>query len=336
LKEIIYACWKADAPLKARSTYVESKKVLGAIGPDGRLHPGHNSVGTETGRWSCKDPNLYNLSEQTKEEDGDLRGDLPNIRSMYVAGKGNVIVHGDFKQLELEVMADYTGDAALRRMCETGDVHNARVREWFSVGADQGIPKMLRRQGKVVGFAAQYGAGVETVFLAVLEKIQDARFEEIAALHELFPRKHPGIKAHWERSLEFARRCGYNETFIMRRRRYYPPGLEPPQVTDTSNYAIQGTAADIQNCMLVGKCADPRADLEIGRGAAFVDALAREYPKAWLACQTYDSVDVIVPKKAAEGVKALLETHMAGPWDLGAGPRKLKADIKIGERWSEV
>jgi len=176
LKEIIRACWKADAPLKARSTYVDSRLVLDSIGPDHRLHAGHNSCGTETGRWSCRKPNLYNLSEETKDEEGSLRGDLPNIRSMYVAPKGFVIVHGDWKQLELEVMADVTGDHSLQRMLATGDCHTARVHEWFNLPKDAPVPKMLRRQGKVVGFAAQYSAGVGTVFLKVLEQIQDASF----------------------------------------------------------------------------------------------------------------------------------------------------------------
>ena len=328
LRSIIKLAWQVDAPLKARSTYVESERVLAAIGPDGRIHPAHNPDGTETGRFSCSRPNLYNLSEQKKEEEGAMGGDLPNIRDMYVAPPGWVIVHRDFSQLELEVMQDVTGDALLRRMLATGDAHTARVHEWFNVPLDQPVPKMLRRQGKVIGFNSQYGGGVESVFLSVLEQMPDADFEDIEALHALFPEKHVGIKKHWEDTVEYAETHGYQFTRIMDRRIYYPPGF-PLKPTETSNYPVQGTAADIANCSMVGR--EPQ-DFE----RSMLGRLKVEFPDAWLAMHTYDSFDVICRKRDAKAVDEMMNECMSGPWKVGAKAREYKSDGKVGRRWSEV
>lgn len=327
LKEIIRHCWKVDAPLKLLSTYVNSQLVEDAIGPDGRLHPKVNTAGTETYRWSCSKPNLFNLPEAQDEDEGSLRGTLPNIRQMYVAPPGYVIVHRDFKQLELEVMAEYTGDKLLRRMLDTGDAHTARVREWFNVPEPTPVPKALRKQGKAVGFASQYGGGAETVYTKVLEQIQDARFDEVHQLWLTFREKHIQIAEHWRESVQFAEKHGYNETRVMHYRRYYPPGM-PLKPTETSNYAIQGTAASIANSVMVGIDTDWQSSLFF--------TLRREYPDAWLAMHTYDSFDIICREQDADGVMQLLDEKMRGPWLVGAQPKVFLSDGKIGTRWSEV
>jgi len=328
LKRIIRTVWKVDAPFKARSTHVDSDKVLTRIGSDGRIHPAHNSCGTETGRFACKDPNMYNLSEQKKEEDGALQGDLPNLRDMFVAPKGYVIVHFDLSGCELQVMADVTGDMALRAALDTGDVHTARARQWFNIPSDVPVPKMIRRQGKVVGLACQYHAGLEVVYIQVLAQIPDAPFDEISTLYHLFPEQHPGIAAHWVRSLEFANLHGYNESPIMQRRRYYPPGNPIPD-TETSNYEVQSGAADLANDILVGS--DER---DYNKSLDY--HIKHYFPKAWLAMHTYDSFDVICPKKEAQSVHRMMEDIIRRPRKIGPKPRSYPADSKIAERWSQV
>ncbi len=326
LRAIIRAAWRADGPRKALSTYVLSEKVTGAIGPDNRVHAQHNSCGTETGRFSCSNPNLYNLSEA--KEDDPILGDLPNIRDVYVAPPGMVIVHRDYKQLELEVMADYTGDVLLRKMLATGDAHTARVHEWFNVPVGEAVPKMLRKQGKVVGFCSQYGGGADMVFLQVLAQMPDAQYEDVAELHALFPEKHVQIREHWERSLMFAEAHGYNEEPVTNRRRYYPPGMSI-RPTDTSNYAIQGGAAGIANSAMVGWD-------EAEAPSALIYRLRKEHPTAWLAMHTYDSFDVICKEKDAIQIDKLMDECMSTPRKVGEIARPFLSDGKIGHRWSEV
>ncbi|UOF77407.1 DNA polymerase [Caudoviricetes sp.] len=331
-KDIIRACWHVDAPLKLLSTYINSKKVEDAIGPDGFIHPKVSSVGTATYRWACKAPNLFNLPEQ-KDEDTSVRGDLPNVRELYRApppGWGGVpewvVVHRDWKGLELEVMAEYTGDAKLRIGLDGGDLHTARCRDWFKIAEPEPVPKQVRHQTKIVGFLSQYGGGDEMVFAKMLEQVPDAVFEECRALWLMFREGHTGIVEHWTRTLEQAHTLGYNEAPIMGYRRYYAPGAQIV-VTDTSNYPIQGGAAAIANSTMVG--------IDSWKGS-MIAALRKQHPKAWLALHTYDSFDVICPAKEAKAVDALMDHHMRGPWRIGAQPRQYLSDGKIGHRLSEV
>lgn len=328
VKQICFAVWKADSPLKARSTYIESDKVLARIGPDGRLHASINTCAAETGRWTCSDPNLFNLSEEVEEDSGDLRGDLPNIRAMYEAPPGWVIVHRDFSGVELEVMYDRTADELLRKLLLSGDVHTQRVREWFNKPAPMEVPKGLRRQAKTVGFSSQYGGGLETVFMKVLAKDPNAKWEDVQVLWHLFRTNHVGIVNGWQRAMHLAETLGYNETYILKRRRHYPPDT-PIKITECLNYEVQGTAADIANSTMVG--------IEEHHYAKSLHGMLKRYfPDAWLAMHTYDSFDVICKKKDGPAVNRMMEECMNGPWDAGRGLRIFPSDGSIARSWGNV
>lgn len=345
VRAILRGSWKVNAPLKLRSTYVRSPRVENAIGPDRRVHPSVNSCAAETYRWTCSKPNLFNLSKDVLEEDENLRGVLPNVRALYHAPKGFVLVSRDFKGLELEVMAEFTGDKALRRMLDmdkpsdakcviTGkplkmDVHSQTVRLWFNKPANENPPTQIRVQAKKVRFSSGYAAGCEQVYMKVLEQIQDAEWDDIFAMHSMFQQTHTGITRHWERSMEEAHQFGYNEAPIMGYRRTYPPGA-PIKPTETSNYAIQAGAAAIANCTMVG----------YGDEASYRKSLhyrlRQEYPDAWLFMHVYDSFDVCCRERDAKGVDQLVEECMRGPWEIGSRPKLYASDGKIGYRWSEV
>jgi DNA polymerase I-like protein with 3'-5' exonuclease and polymerase domains len=345
VRHILRSSWKVNAPLKVRSTYVRSKRVEDAIGPDGRVHPSINSCAAETYRWTCSRPNLFNLSKEVLEEDENLRGVLPNPRALYHAPRGYVLVSRDFKALELEVMAEYTGDAALRRMLDldkptdrkckvTGkplkmDVHSQTVRLWFHKPEDENPPSQIRVQAKKVRFSSGYAAGCEQVYMKVLEQIQDAVWEEIHAMWTMFQETHTGITQHWEASMQEATQYGYNEAPIMGYRRTYPPGSQI-KPTETSNYAIQAGAAAIANCTLVGF-----GDEESYKRSLHY-RLRKEFPDAYMFMHVYDSFDVACPEKDAAGVNALVEECMRGPWEIGSRPKLYASDGKIGYRWSEV
>jgi len=345
VRNLLRSSWKVNAPLKLRSTYVRSNTVENAIGPDGRVHPSINTCAAETYRWTCSRPNLFNLSKEVVEEDENLRGVLPNVRGLYHAPKGYVLVSRDFKALELEVMAEYTGDAALRRMldldkpselkCKVSgkplkmDVHSQTVRLWFHKPSDENPPSQIRVQAKKVRFSSGYAAGCEQVFMKVLEQVQDAVWDEIHAMWLMFQQTHTGITKHWDASMAEAHTHGYNEAPIMGYRRTYPPGtaIKP---TETSNYAIQAGAAAIANCTLVGF-----GDEESYKRSLHY-RLKKEYPESYIFMHVYDSFDIACPEKDASGVNMLVEECMAGPWEIGSRPKRYASDGKIGYRWSEV
>jgi len=346
LKPILRACWKVDAPIKALSTFVMSEKLDNRIGPDGYLHAAFNSCGTETGRWSCSDFNLFNLSEEKSAEDADLRGELPSMRSFLRAPKGYTIVHRDFSGIELEMLAEVSGDKLLRKMLDSGhDVHSMTVVEWFGLPFPEiapgkklkdYVPKGIRRQAKVVRFASNYRAGLPTVFLKVLESDQEAKWENVEGLHKLFVKHHTGITGGdfggdgwWQKSQEQAETVGYNDTALMERRRYYPAG-EKPKPTDTANYRVQGTAADVANITMVGY------DESDGMKHGLYYQLKKHFPKAWLAMHTYDSFDVICPERDAKGVDDLTLTCMSRAHRVGARDHSFPSDGKTAPYWNEV
>jgi hypothetical protein len=336
---VIRQCWKVDAPIKARVTHVDSWQIKAHIGPYGHVHPSHNPRGTETGRFSCSDPNVYNISEAKHDDEGALQGDLPNLRDIYVAkkcrqcGKKMVIVNGDMRSFELETLQHSSGDVALRQMLDKAapgdkqwDVHAQRARAFFSIPDNQKVPSQIRRNGKIVGLQSQYHAGLGSVWASVLMQVPDADFREIKAIYERFPKVHTGIAAHWKSSLEFALINGFNETDIMHRRRYYPDG-DPPADTETSNYQPQGNAADIANSIMVGvEDADYEKSLDY--------RIRNQFTHAWLGLHVYDSFAVWCHEEEASAVANMMVETAAGPWTIKDLPREYKMDIKIADRLS--
>ncbi len=318
LAAIIDAYWHCHAPRKARATYVESSKVLQAIGRDGRLRAGWNSCGTETMRWSCSSPNLMNLSE--KKEADTLQGELPNIRSMYCVPEGRVLVHADYSQQELRIMAAVSGDKALKAALETGDVYSYDARQWFKLGADYDVKKekpSARKCCKIIHLAFQYAASTGAVFTQAL--IQDRKFKYALAreLHTEAKTLYAGTVEYW--GAEHARVCasGFSEGRIIGNRRYYP--REPPP-TETANYPVQTTAGELTALSMI----------------ELRDRMRHDFPTARIITILHDAFDVEADEDDAFGVAQLMDEVMSQPRKIGAEWFPFPVDVKVGVRWADV
>ena len=126
-KDAIALYWRAKAPLKALSTWVDGKEINERICDDGRVRAEWNSAGTETMRWSGE---LMTLPQE--KDDETLGGKLPNIRSMYCASKGYNLFHWDWSQQELRIWAAIYKDANLVKALESKDVYSFDARQWFA------------------------------------------------------------------------------------------------------------------------------------------------------------------------------------------------------------
>lgn len=315
LKEIFEEYWKAEAAWKVRSTYLVSDRVLHAIGRDGRLRAGWNSCGTETFRWSCSEPNLMNLSESKKED--SLSGELPNVRAMYGAAPGRVLVHADYSQQELRVMAAVSGDAELQRGLATGDVYNFDARAWFveQLEGKEEVPKAIRKACKIIHLGFQYGAGTDAIFGQAL--IQDRTFKYSAArlLHEKAKALYSRTVAWWAEEAERVQLSGYSEGRILQNRRYYP--REPPP-TETSNYPIQTTAAEMTALAM----------LELN------NVFKTERIDGGFVTIQHDAFDVEVREDQAERVAFLMKTIMPGPWRIEGKRHEFPIEVKVGTSWA--
>jgi DNA polymerase I-like protein with 3'-5' exonuclease and polymerase domains len=307
LKKIIKAFWQAESTKKARSTFIASDLISQAIGEDGRLRPGWNSLGAETGRWSCSDPNIMNLEQY--------------LRAMYGVKPGRVLVHADFNQLEIWVRQVVTGDRALAAALATGDLYTADAINFFGLPpttTKKTMKKAARDLCKMLHLATQYTAGIAAIYTQILGRgYLDVKYAQVAKYHDYFRRKYPDTVEYWKTEHAKVLACGYSETRIYNQRRFYP--REPPP-TETVNFPIQGTAAEV-------------ADIAMMR----VDArLKREKIDANLVVQLHDAFDVDAPAECEQLVRSILTEEMERPIEIEGKEHIFRVEVKASRNWADL
>lgn len=317
LRDIVKVYWKAEEVEKWRSTFIASELIDHAIGRDGRCRPGWNSAGTDTGRFSCSQPNLMNLPQI--------------LRAMYCAANGYELVHGDYSQLELRVMAVVTGDPVLCLALASGDVYTEDAKAIYNLPVyltkcdcegkcfkpDKHVKGSARKAGKQVHLAFQYGAGPPKVFAQVLVENFEAKYSEVVKIHEGMKKRYSATVAYWFAEQERVLRDGYSASRLMDRRRAYP--AEPP-ITEVANYPIQSTAADVMNLMVI----------------RLKRRLRKEIPTARIICQLHDAVDIMAKHKDAGKAHRILKEEMETPVKINGEWHSFPTEIKHGETWDQV
>jgi DNA polymerase I-like protein with 3'-5' exonuclease and polymerase domains len=326
LRIIIDLYWQAESVWKARSTYVVSDKVSHAIGPDGRLRAGWNSCGTDTGRWSCSEPNLQNLSEG-KEEESSLGGDLPSMRSMYRASTGRILVHGDWKQQELRMLAYAADDTVLEAALDSSDPYVFSARQFFGLDpklTDDQIKKehkAKRKGSKIIILQSGYAAGTPSIYSAAIEQDRSIKYSTVAMLHNQYKQMYNRVVSYWaeeqDRVWGKEESTGYSESRILHRRRVYP---SRPDITEVANYPIQSTASDIANLAMI----------ELDR------RLKKFVPEARILTQLHDAFDVECPYRDQRVVKDIMKECMEAEYEINGRKRSFPVDFKIADRWSDV
>ncbi len=306
LKAIIQLYWGAQEIWKRRSTSVVSKKVSQAIGPDGKLRAGWNSAGTDTGRFTCKDPSLQVLEKL--------------MRAMYIADKGCELVGFDYSQLELRVMQVETQDQALGAGLAKGDVYTEEAKEYFQLPASftkKDLKPESRMAAKIIRLARQYGAGKKVVFKSAIKMDRTFTWERCIALMGAFDRRYHRTVSWWEEEHERVLKCGYSASRILDRRRVYPAVPDRPE---TANYPIQSTASDIKNLALIE-----------------LDAyLKRHIPKAKIVIDLHDAIYVNAPKKSVKTVMNIMKEVAETPRYMNGQLHIFPANVAHAERWSDV
>ncbi len=221
---------------KLRSTYTE--KLPQQINPrTGRVHTSYHQAVAATGRLSSSDPNLQNIPVRTAEG--------RRIRQAFVAPSGHRILAADYSQIELRIMAHFSGDASLRAAFAAGtDVHRHTAADVFSV-APEAVTADQRRSAKAINFGLIYG--MSAFGLARQLGIDRGLAQEYI---DIYFRRYPGVKAFMDQSRETARARGYVETLLGRR--LYVPDIHSRNAQSRQyaertaiNAPMQGTAADI-------------------------------------------------------------------------------------------
>ena len=293
---------------KLKSTYADG--LLKGISPkDGRVHSTFYQTGAVTGRLSSAEPNLQNIPVRTP-----LGREL---RKMFAAKPGYLLVDADYSQIELRLLAHISGDETLIAAFNEGrDIHALTASQVFGVPLSEVRPDM-RSRAKAVNFGIIYGISD----FALAEDIGVSR----AAAREYIARyfeTYPGVKRWREEIVEFARENGYVATLFGRRRslpdiRAKNFNLRSAQERMAQNAPIQGTAADVIKLAMV------KLD----------ERLAESFPKARLILQIHDELIVEAPAEEAEEVKKLVAETMENAVSYRV---KLLADAHVGKTWYEA
>ena len=289
---------------KLKSTYADG--LLKAVSPDGRIRTSFQMTVTATGRLSSTEPNLQNIP--TRTELGS------QMRRMFVAAPGNVLVDADYSQIELRLLAHISGDEAMCRAFRSGeDFHTLTAARVFHVEPQDVTPEM-RRRAKAVNFGVVYGISPFSLSQDIGVTVAEAK-----EYMERYFQTYTGVRAYMDRIVEQARADGYVET-LMHRRRALPElkssnhNLRAFGERVALNMPIQGTAADLMKLAMV------RVERR----------LADEGLAAQIIMQVHDELIVECPEDEAARVQALLEEEMSGVMTLAV---PLPAEAHCGKNW---
>lgn len=292
---------------KLKSTYADG--LLKEISADGRIHTNFQMTVTATGRLSSTEPNLQNIP---------VRRELgAQIRKMFVASPGKVLVDADYSQIELRLLAHIANDETMIAAFRSGeDIHAVTASQVFGVPLAEVTP-LQRSHAKAVNFGIVYGISA----FSLAQDIGVFQNEAKAYMDSYFAKYH-GVRAYMTRVVEQAKADGYVTTLFGRRRDL--PELKSSNFNLRSfgervalNMPIQGTAADIIKAAMVRVDARMRA----------------EHLQARLLLQVHDELIVECPAEEAETVKAILVDEMEHVVDYRV---PLLVDAKIGASWAEA
>jgi DNA polymerase-1 len=294
---------------KLKGTYLDALPAL--VHPsDGRVHASFNQGVAATGRLSSSDPNLQNIPVRT--EDGR------QIRQAFVAGyPGWQLLTADYSQIELRVLAHYSGDRALRHAFEQDhDIHNVVAARIFGI-PESAVDSAQRRVAKTVNFGVIYG--LSPFGLAARLGITQA---EAGAFIDTYFEEYSGVDAFITRTLERAQARGLVKTILGRRR----PINGIKNTTGRNRNLAERTAI---NTVIQGSAADL-----IKRAMLAVDRRIREQGlQARMLLQIHDELVLEAPGAEIAALAHLVRDAMMTALDLTV---PLKVDLAAGPNWLDV
>ena len=295
---------------KLKSTYTD--KLPQMIDPrTGRVHTSYHQAVAATGRLSSSDPNLQNIPVRTVEG--------RRIRQAFVAPEGHRVVAADYSQIELRIMAHFSGDPNLcAAFADNADVHRHTAAEVFGVPEDQ-VTSDQRRSAKAINFGLIYGMSAFGLGKQLgIDRNLAQRYIDT------YFKRYPGVKAFMDLTRESAKQKGYVET-LFGRRLYIPEidsrNAQRRQYAERTaiNAPMQGTAADI-----------------IKRAMIAVDGWIQGLGKAAgvkMIMQVHDELVFEVREDCVERAKGEIRALMCQAAEMAV---PLLVDVGVGGNWDEA
>ena len=292
---------------KLRSTYGEG--LLSCVDEDNRIRATFHQTVTRTGRLSSDAPNLHNIPVRT--EAGKA------FRKAFIPAEKHSLLVADYNQIELRCIAHLADEKELKLAFNAGqDIHTAVASRTWGMKPEE-IDSALRNRAKMVSYGLAYG--MEAYGLA---QRLDIPVDEASEILKAFFNAFPGVKDYMNESIEKARKKGYTETLLGRRRKIPELlsnnfNIRQAGERQAMNAPIQGLAADIFKIALVS------IDQE----------LQKESYKSALVLQVHDEVILEVANGEIEDVRKMVQKKMENAYELSV---ELKVDIATGKSWAEA
>ncbi|CAB4565692.1 unannotated protein [freshwater metagenome] len=293
---------------KKLGTTVEG--LIAEIAADGRIHTHFAQTVAATGRLSSTGPNLQNIPVRTEEG--------RRIRNCFIAGKGySSLLTADYSQIEMRIMAHLSNDSKLLAAFTSGeDLHATIASQIFGVKPSEVDPEM-RRQIKAMSYGLAYG--LSSYGLSAQLDITPPAAQD---LMDRYFERFGGIRDYLKTVVEDARKVGYTET-IMGRRRYLPDLMNDNRARRevaermALNAPIQGSAADIIKIAMLN----------------VNNAIEKQKLKSRLLLQIHDELIVEVSPGEEEIITALVKKEMGAAYPLKA---PLDVNAGLGLTWHEA
>lgn len=293
--------------VKLKSTYVDALPEM-VNAKTKRIHTSYNQAVAATGRLSSVNPNLQNIPIRTE------RG--REVRKAFIPRDENhLILAADYSQIELRLIAELSGDKSMMdAFLNEEDIHTATAAKVFGVNLGE-VTREQRSNAKTVNFGIIYGVSA----FGLSQQTTLSRGEASDIIKSYF-QTYPGIQDYIESQKEFARKNGFVETLLGRRR--YLKDINSRNAVVRShaernavNAPIQGTAADIIKIAMI----------KIHEELKTFDTK--------MVLQVHDELVFDAPANEIEKVKPLIKSAMENTVDLKI---PLTVEFGHGKNWLEA
>ena len=293
---------------KKLATTIEG--LIAEIASDQRIHTHFAQTVTATGRLSSVGPNLQNIPVRTEEG--------RKIRDCFIAGKGfDQLITADYSQIEMRIMAHLSNDAHLLEAFSSGeDLHATVAAEVFGV-APSDVDAEMRRQIKAMSYGLAYG--LSSYGLAIQLDLSPSAAKDLMDRYFL---RFGGIRDYLKNVVEEARKVGYTET-VLGRRRYLPDLTQDNRMRReiaermALNAPIQGSAADIIKLAMIN----------------VQKALVAEGLRSRLLLQVHDELILESVTDEIDIATEILRREMGSAYPLKA---PLDVNVGVGISWNEA
>ncbi len=288
---------------KLRSTYIEPLLKLSKASPKSRVHTSFIQIGTATGRLSSKEPNLQNIPVKTELG--------REVRNGFIAKDGYKLIGIDYSQIELRLLAHFSGDEAMVRAFNEGkDIHKETALKLF--GEENADKK--RGVAKSINFGLLYGMGQRRLGLALGISAKEAK-----SYIESYFATFPTIEKYLASIETSAKQDGFVQT-LLGRKRYFEfenatPILYASYLREAVNTVFQGSAADL---------------IKLAMNKIFATIVNDE---AKLLLQIHDELIFEVKNEHVESFATSAKEIMEGIYKLNI---PLKVSVAIGNNWGEL